>query len=136
MCFDVSFSSLAYNLILAESGTVYEMGFSAAQDIDMGEQLLKSHSYQSLGSQLQNSKSHRSLSKFQHHDRKFLRPVESLKYSSTIIQAIAGRVSIALSDQNAIYIWDCLKINSIQVIELQYFGIYHTPLNMFVTEEK
>ena len=50
-------------------------------------------------------------------DKPFLRCVQELNQAE-VIQIHAGRISLALSRQNMLYIWDCLKMNSMQKIEL------------------
>jgi len=115
-CFDTCLSNLSYNLILTESGKVYEMGYSSQHDIEC--HAILSSNYRPLRGAQDLSKYHALPDDWQESiEKPFLRCIKDLS-SSEIIQIHAGRISLALSRQNILYIWDCLKMNSMQAIKL------------------
>ena len=113
---EVSFSNLSYTLVLTASGRVFEMGFSSAHDC--------AHS-DSLG-----------LTHFENSPRlkKFIRPIEHLD-SKIIVKIISGRLSVALSSENEVLVWDCLKAKEMTMINLESIGISRL-ISTFSSEDR
>ena len=106
LCSEVHFTNISYTLIITQQGRVLELGFSPEHDQCSQQDVLALSNFTSVV----------------HGSKQFLRKV-SLLDNYIILQARAARICCALTVDNIIITWDCLKSRSFRVINLQEYNI-------------